>query len=91
MLHADLFQLCFVFLHMLQRKRSDVYVLRLGGGILARAATEYDDVQQAVAHQAVAAVDAADGFARHEQVFNGGRRLDHVRELAVGIGDPVGP
>ena len=54
--------------HVVQRQRADGYGLRLLGGVLTRVAAKNDDVEQAVAHQAVAPVDAAHDFATPRQL-----------------------
>ena len=81
--YARLLLFCFKRGHVAERQRADGDGLRLLGGVLARVAAEDDHVEQAVAHQAVAPVDAADDLARREQVLHVGLAVGGDVQTAV--------
>ena len=68
---------------MLQAQLAHRDVFGAGGGVLAGAAAENDDVQQRVAHEAVAAVDASHSLAGHIEVLHVGQALGVDLEAAV--------
>ena len=61
-----LFRLFCIVLNMLEGKGAELGLLRLCGSSLTGVAAEDDDIEQGVAHQTVAAVDAADSLACNE-------------------------
>ena len=73
----------FKFVHVRERQAADRYGFRLRSGVLACAAAKDDDVQQTVAHQAVAAVDASDHLAGGKEVFHVGLAVRGDVQAAV--------
>ena len=69
--------------HVVKRQCTDSHGFCLFCGVLTRVAAKNDDVEQAVAHQAVAPVDAAHDLASSKQVFH--IRLAVCRDVQTAI------